>query len=681
MNKMFLYPKLAASGIKNNRRTYLPYILTCSGMIMMFYIVAFLQRNRFVAEMKGGDKMQVLLGFGVVVMIVFSSIFMFYTNSFLIRGRKKEFGLYNILGMGKRNIARILIWETVFVYLSSLLVGNVCGIIFSKLAELFLVHIMKEDVGYGFAPDFGAVRLAALWYAIIFLLILFNTLRQIRLTNPIELMKSESTGEKPPKSNLFLTVPGVLLLGGAYYMAVTIKNPLGAIFAFLIAVIMVIFATYMLFIAGSVVICRILQKNKSYYYKTNHFVSVSSMVYRMKRNGAGLASICILSTMVLVTLSSTICLYAGEDKMLRERYPRDIVLHTYDVDEKYTSVTHGAAENALAKFGETPENILNYSFLCLSSGTQKNMIYLSPEKRDEADNFEHEIRQLYFITIDDYNRITGNNVTLGDGEVVINTTDKRFKYDTVNIYEYGEFSVKAYDEDFAENGVDSSMIGVGRPLYFFVKDRTVIDELCALQNEIYSGAVTTVRDYYGFDLSCDEEKQIEIYEEIFFPIAQYQKDLSDAGKEDEWCGCRIESKANNKFEFFAIYGGLFFLGIIFGTVFIVAAALIMYYKQISEGYEDKARFDILQKVGMTKREIKKSINSQVLTVFFLPLVSAGIHMTFAFPIVSRLLMLFGLTDTAFFAVVTLLCFGVFSAVYILVYIITSHSYYNIVQQG
>lgn len=678
MNKMFLYPKLAASGIKNNRRTYLPYILTCAGMIMMFYIVAFLQGNSFVAKMRGGDIMQVLLGFGVVIMVIFSSIFMFYTNSFLIRGRKKEFGLYNILGMGKRNIARILIWETVFVYISSLIVGNVCGIIFSKLAELFLVHIMKADVGYEFAPDFGAVGMAALWYAIIFLLILFNTLRQIRLTNPIELMKSESTGEKPPKSNLFLTVPGVLLLGGAYYMAVTIKNPLGAVFAFLLAVIMVILATYMLFIAGSVVICRMLQKNKSYYYKTNHFVSVSSMVYRMKRNGAGLASICILSTMVLVTLSSTICLYVGEEHMLRERYPRDIVVHTYDIDEKFTSVTHGAVENALAEFGETPENVLNYSFLYLSSGTQKNTLYLSPEKRDEIDTFEHEIRQLYFITIDDYNRITGNNIVLDDGEAVINTTDKSFKYDTVNIYEYGEFSVKAYDEDFTENGVDSSMIGVGRPLYFFVKDRAVIDELCGLQTEFYENQIYSVRDYYGFDLNCDDETQLKIYEKIWADATDYIKNVSD---EDEWCGCRIESAANDKAEFFAIYGGLFFLGIIFGTVFIVAAALIMYYKQISEGYEDKARFDILQKVGMTKREIKKSINSQVLTVFFLPLVSAGIHMTFAFPIVSRLLLLFGLTDTALFAVVTLLCFGVFSAVYILVYVITSHSYYNIVQRS
>lgn len=680
MNKFFLYPKLAATGVRKNSRTYLPYILTCSGMIMMYYIVSFLGKDKFVAEMKGGSSLQIMLRMGSVVMIVFAAIFLFYTNSFLIRGRKKEFGLYNILGMGKRHIAGILIWETLIVYVLAEIVGLGCGILFSKLAELVASSILKETAAYEFTVSVGAICESLIFFAVVSLMMTLNALRQIHLANPIELMKSENTGEKPPKSNLFLTVPGALLLGGAYYMAVTIKNPLSAIFAFMIAVIMVILATYMLFIAGSVSVCRILQKNKGYYYRTNHFVSVSSMVYRMKRNGAGLASICILSTMVLVTLSSTICLYAGEERMLSERYPRDIVLHTYSIDRKFTSVTHGAAENVLAEFGETPENILNYSFLSLNSGTQKNMIYLSPEKRNEIDTFEHEIRLLYFITIDDYNRITGNNIVLGDGEVVINTADKSFKYDTVNIYEYGEFSVKAYDEDFSYHGVDSAMIGVGRPLYFFVKDRAVIDELCALQNEIYSAATTTVRDYYGFDLSCGDDTQIKIYEEIFFHVAQYQKNLADEEREDEWCGCRIESKSNDKYEFFAIYGGLFFLGIIFGTVFTFAAALIMYYKQISEGYEDKARFDILQKVGMTKREIKRSINSQVLTVFFLPLVSAGIHMAFAFPIVSRLLMLFGLTDTAFFAVVTLLCFGVFSAMYVLVYLVTSRSYYTIVSK-
>lgn len=676
MNNFFLYPRLAATGVRKNSRTYLPYILTCSGMIMMFYIVAFLRRNSFVAEMKGGGQMQILLAFGCVVMVIFSAIFIFYTNSFLIRGRKKEFGLYNILGMGKRNIAQILIWETVFVYISSLIVGNGCGMLFSKLAELFLIHIMKADVDYEFAPDFGAVRLAALWYAIIFLLILFNALRQIHLTNPIELMKSENTGEKPPKSNLFLTVPGVLLLGGAYYMAVTIKNPLSAIFAFLIAVIMVILATYMLFIAGSVSVCRILQKNKGYYYKTNHFVSVSSMVYRMKRNGAGLASICILSTMVLVTLSSTICLYTGEERMLRERYPRDITVNIYSIEEKDVALIKGFADAALKKYGETAKDEIEYPYISISGVFEGDNVTLDPT--DLNFNFS-DASTITLIPIENYNKIMGENISLAKDEVIVTGTKSDYAFDMINIKELGSFRVAGKAKDFIFKG-DSAAI-MNSEIYLFVSDIDVIKEVYEKQLEVYDRKyASSLHNYYGFDLDCDEEKQVSILEEIYFSTAQYQKDLHDAGKSGEWFGYRIESKASDKYEFFALYGGLFFLGMIFGIVFTFAAALIMYYKQISEGYEDKARFDILQKVGMTKREIKRSINSQVLTVFFLPLISAGIHMAFAFPIVSRLLMLFGLTDTAFFAVVTLLCFGVFSAMYIMVYLVTSRSYYTIVSK-
>ncbi|MDE5860149.1 MAG: ABC transporter permease, partial [Oscillospiraceae bacterium] len=308
-----LYPKLAAGGIKKNRQTYLPYILTCSGMIMMYYIVSFLSKSSLVANMKGGSIMQVMLMLGCWVMIFFSAIFLFYTNSFLIRRRKKEFGLYNILGMGKRNIARILVWETLIVFAISFIAGNGLGILFSKLAELVFVNIFDIEVSYEFRIEPKSVLDSAIIYAVIFVIILINALRQIRLSNPIELLRSENIGEKPPKSNWILALFGTILLAIAYYMAVTIENPLSAVFAFFFAVLMVIAATYLLFIAGSVVICRILQKNKKYYYKTNHFVSVSSMIYRMKRNGAGLASICILSTMVLVTLSSTICLYVGEE--------------------------------------------------------------------------------------------------------------------------------------------------------------------------------------------------------------------------------------------------------------------------------------------------------------------------------------------------------------------------------
>lgn len=672
MNTMLLFPRLAVNGIKKNRRIYLPYILTCAGMIMMYYITSFLTVSSFVREMKGGDIMQQLLFMGCGVMIVFSAVFLFYTNSFIIRRRKTEFGLYNILGMDKRNISRILLWETVMVYSISVIAGISCGILFSKLAELALTKMLGGAASYTFNAEPRSIIHAIVYYAVIFLLIMINSLRQIHLSNPIELMHSENSGEKPPKANYVLAVLGVVILAAAYAMAVYIKNPLSAIFAFFVAVIMVIAATYLLFISGSVAVCRVLQKNKRYYYKTNHFISVSQMAYRMKRSGAGLASICILSTMVLVTLSSTICLYIGEEDMLRNRYPRNIVLDTYSVEENMTSLTHKAAQDALDKFGETPENILHYSYLDISGGFIGDKVILDPDRVDELENtINPDIRQLFIVTAADYNRLMGKNEALSDGEAIIYTTKGDYNYDTITLDEYGTFTIKAKAENFVDNGMDAMQIIPS--VFLFVKDEAVIKEMFELQLGIYGNAHSNMHDYYGFDLNCDEDKQSAIATEICDSIIKLKEEHPD-----DWNGASIDSAAKDKTEFFALYGGLFFLGILFGTVFIAAAVLIMYYKQISEGFEDKAKFTILQKVGMTKDEIRKSINSQVLTVFFAPLAAAGVHMAFAFGIVSRLLTLFGLTDIRLFAIVTLCCFLLFGILYTAVYLITSGSYCRIV---
>ena len=669
MNTMLLYPKLAVNGIKKNRRIYLPYILTCSGMIMMYYITSFLTVSSFVKEMQGGTTMHMLLYMGCGVMVVFSAVFLFYTNSFIIRRRKTEFGLYNILGMDKRNISRILLWETFIIYISSLVVGITCGVLFSKLAELALTKMLGGAASYTFNAEPKSIIHAMVYYAVIFLLILINSLRQIHLSNPIELMKSENSGEKPPKANYFLAVLGALILGAAYFLAVYIQNPLEAIFAFFVAVIMVIAATFMLFVSGSVALCKILQKNKRYYYKTNHFISVSQMAYRMKRSGAGLASICILSTMVLVTLSSTICLYVGEEDMLARRYPRDIVVDTYSKDEKVVSWSRSAVTTALEKFGETSENILHYTYLDISGGLVGSEIILDPNRRDEVGN--SDIRQLFIITLADYNRLMGKNETLSDGEALIYTTKKDYDFDTLTIAEYGTFNIKEHIDVFVPNGVDAEQMTPS--VFIFVKDEAVVKELYELQLGIYGNASSYMHDYYAFDLSCDADKQIEITKELNDSIAKIREEHPD-----DWAGVGLDGLESGRNDFYALYGGLFFLGILFGTVFIAAAVLIMYYKQISEGFEDKSKFGILQKVGMTKSEIKKSINSQVLTVFFAPLAAAGVHMAFAFGIVSRLLMLFGLTDKKLFAIVTLCCFVLFGILYMAVYIITSSSYCKIV---
>lgn len=375
--KRGFYPKLAVSGISKNRKLYIPYILTCAGMVMMFYIVSFLSQSHTVEKMRGGSIIQETLTLGCIIIAVFSLLLLFYTNSFLLKRRKKEFGLYNILGMGKHNIAKVILWENIIIFLISLAGGLFCGILFSKAAELLIMKILRSPVNFGIVIEPIAVVTTAVVYALIFFLILLNSLVQIYRLDPVNLLKSEAVGEKPPKTNWILAAAGVILLACAYAIALQIKEPLSGIVWFLAAVLMVIVATYLIFISTCVAVCKILKGRKRYYYKTNHFVSVSSMSYRMKRNGAGLASICILSTMVLVMLSSTVCLYVGMDDSLRSRYPRDIVIDTAGFDsEEVRTMTQTVLKNK----GLSAENVLYYRYLSFGAYFDGDDVILDREK-------------------------------------------------------------------------------------------------------------------------------------------------------------------------------------------------------------------------------------------------------------------------------------------------------------
>lgn len=659
---MRLYARLAAGGIRRNGRLYAPYILTCSLMAMMYYIVCFLSDNSMLGDMKGGDMLREMMGLGIVIMGIFAGIFLFYTNSFLIKQRKREFGLYNILGMGKRNIARIMTWETAMVYLISMILGAGAGILFSKLAELLAVRILSGKAQYEFSVSVSGLISMLAVFAVIFLLIYLNVLRQVFFSKPIELLHSESAGEKPPRANWFLAVLGAVLLGLAYYMAVTIEEPMTALLAFFGAVLLVIIATYLLFIAGSVAICKALQKNRSYYYKTNHFISTSQMAYRMKRNGAGLASICILCTMVLVTLSSTICLYAGEEQMLYQRYPRDIAVSQYNVTDEEFSQLKEEISASLERHDITAENVIGYQYLPLGGAIFGNKLELEPET-DAISELALDLRTVFVLPIEDYNRAYGENIILSDGEAAVFIKGRDFSYDTLEISNYGSFNITLHINSFDLVGNDAA--SVLDSIYLFVRDEALLDEINRSQLEAVETQYARVH-YYGFDMDCGDDTESLVYNEI----SQYLKSTERSYS--------LESRVVNRGEFMGMYGGMFFLGIIFGSVFILAAVLIMYYKQISEGYDDRARFDILRKVGMNDRDIRRAVNSQVLTVFFAPLIAAGVHMAFAFPMLTKLLGLFGMRDTGFLAVVTLICFGVFAAMYTLVYLITSRSYYRIV---
>jgi putative ABC transport system permease protein len=677
MKKGF-YSKLAWTGIRKNKKLYTPYILTCIGMVMMFYIVSFLSISDILNSMPGGDTMQMMLGFGCGVIGVFALIFLFYTNSFLVRRRKKEFGLYNILGMGKWNLARVLLWESLIIAGISLAIGLFFGIVFSKFAELAMINILSAEITFSLTIAPQAIIQTLALFAGIFLLILLNTLRQIHLTNPIELLHSENVGEKPPKANWFFALAGVVILGGAYYLAVSIEDPIMAMLWFFVAVIMVIVATYLLFISGSVAVCRILQKKKNYYYKANHFVSVSSMAYRMKRNGAGLASICILCTMVLVMVSSTVCLYIGTEDSLRAYYPRNICLDTQaskisTIDSETTERIRELSDQVLLENGQEGKNTLDYRVAefpgYISDGVVQTDQSSVPTFQLSAYS---DVWQVFVISLDDYNRLMGQQETLRDDEVLIYTTiENGYTEETIAIDNAKPMKVKKAVTHFTDNGIDA--VETVPSLYIFVPDfEQYLAPLMDATDDNGNPAIE-LHWFYGFDLECDDEIQIQIYRQIQNGLGQ----LSFSSEDDSFV-IQCESVANERQVFYGLYGGLFFLGILLGVVFIFAAVLIIYYKQISEGYEDQSRFEIMQKVGMTQKDIRKSINSQVLTVFFLPLIAAGIHLCFAFPLISKLLTLFNLTNLHLLILTTIACYLIFTLFYMLVYKITSKAYYSIV---
>lgn len=650
---MRLYSRLAAGGIRRNAKLYAPYILTCSLMSMMFYIVCFLSENPFIDGMRGGSTLRIMLGMGVVIMGVFAAIFLFYTNSFLVKRRKREFGLYNVLGLGKGNIVRVMALETVFVGVGSTALGIAAGILFSKLAELLAVRIIHGDAEYSFYVSKFAVICTLSVFAVIFLLILLNVIRQVVFSKPVELLHAESAGEKPPRANWFFAVVGAVMLSAAYYMAVTIKQPSLAIFAFFIAVLLVIGATYLLFIAGSVVLCRVLQKNKGYYYRTKHFISVSQMAYRMKRSGAGLASICILSTMVLVTLSTTICLYTSEDKLVNSRYPREIMVYADSKDPSDMDIVFDAVDKVTAAHGVVPQNVLSYRYSRCTCFLEGSVFTHDENGYSEEEALSKDIRDVFFIPQEDYERTYGVSLSLAEGEAAVFTKGMEYKPDELTINGVGSFKVTQRPERFDILGSDASAIC--NSVYVIVSDPEIAERASEL------------RPYFGFDMGLTGEPAEALYYDIVDEISK-QSDMffTTMLRELEFA------------DFIGVYGGLFFLGIVFGGVFILAAVLIMYYKQISEGYDDRARFDILRKVGMSSREIRSSVNSQVLTVFFAPLIAAGVHMCFAFPMLTKLLGMFALYDTGFMAAVTLACFCVFALLYVGVYAVTSRSYYTIV---
>lgn len=668
--KALFYPRLAWTGIKNNRRLYLPYILTCIGMVAMFYIMLSLSTGEFLDKMRGGTTLGTVLGLGAGVIGFFAVLFLFYTNSFLIRRRKKEFGLYNILGMGKRNIARVLFSETLILAAVSLVFGLILGAALSKLAELGLAYFVGSDAGYDFTVYPTAMGYTVLLFVCIFLLLFFKSVGQVGLSNPVELLHSESVGEKPPKANWVFGILGIVLLAAAYYISVAIEQPVAALGWFFIAVLMVIAATYLLFIAGSVLLCRILQKNKRYYYKPDHFVSVSSMVYRMKRNGAGLASICILITMVLVMIASTSCLYFGKEDVLREQYPYDFVISCDYDNQKFDQADIDRTKTAIDAYFDRHGGITDGVYgkvASLAGGFKDGRLEVDSSIANIDAYAVDSVCNFNVVSLDDYNRNTGNNISLADDEALLFTKKTDINTDTVQIADGKKYRVVRTDGGY-DFGHDTNTLAVGSVCLVVSDFDSAVEELCKLNALHESGRIVILEWRYQLNPAADYDTQAEM-----------TNDLSDClAANHSNGGYSMLSYAGARDDFYGSFGGLFFLGIMLSIVFIIAAVLIIYYKQISEGYEDQSRFEIMQKVGMTKKDIRKSINSQMLTVFFLPLLFAIVHLGFAFPIINKLLLLFGLDNLGLLLLTAAISALVFALFYIIVYRVTSNAYYSIV---
>lgn len=638
----FIYEKLAVTNLKNNRKTYVPYIFTGVLTVMMFYIIDALSRGKGITQ----NTLKICLQYATGVIIVFAVIFLFYTNSFLIKRRKKEIGVYNILGMGKRHIARMMAVETILTAGISILGGLVFGIIFGKLMYLLLLKILHNSVDMQFSVNGTAIVQTVILFAGIFLLTYLYNILQIQLVNPVELLHGGNQGEKEPKSRWLLVIVGVAALGNGYWIALTTEAPLEALLKFFVAVVCVIIGTYALFIAGSIVVLKILRKNKAYYYNPKHFTSVSGMIYRMKQNGAGLANICVLSTMVLVMVSTTVSLYAGMEDILDSRFPRDVSIVCNEADTNNEETLQRLIKEQCEKAGVKITDRVRYRYGSMNAVLKGNNL----EKVEQyyPDNHFYYVEM---ITQEEYNRIEKQNVSLKEQEILTYTTNGKCGKKQINIAGRNYQVKKELSEMTSQPKSTAEMYNT---LYIIFANAEQIERI-----EPFSYADK-------FNLKGDDGKQKEALEQI---QNEFYEKIPDG---------MMESRMLSRSSFYELYGGLFFIGIYLGSMFIMATVLIIYYKQISEGYDDRERYQIMQKVGMSKKEVKRSIRSQVLSVFFLPLVVAVIHVAVAFKVMTKILGVLNLTNVSLFAVCTIITIAVFAVFYVIVYSITAKEYYRIV---
>lgn len=664
-----IFSRLAKQNIRNNKSTYIPYMVTCIFCIAMIYMMEFL---RDCPTLDQADEVRMIVFTGEIVVEIFCIIFLIYSNSFLMKRRQKEIGLYNILGLERNHIGIVMFLETIITSIGSLAGGIAAGIIGSKLALLLLLKLLHIPSVLGFYISVKGIFTCLFMFGIVFLMILFLNLAKIHLSRPVELLRGNNTGEKEPAAKWLMALIGFICLGAGYYLAVTTESPIKAITIFLLAVILVMAGTYLLFTAGSIVILKFLRRRKSFYYRTGNFISISGMLYRMKQNAIGLASICILSTGVLLMIAMTVSIYFGMNDIMLNRYPYDVDMSVTSISEEECQTAIEAFEKAIADNKVPVEKSVEEIYLDIVCSKNGDQILIKP-----ANTIRNSDSVLVLSLLDqaEYERLTGISANLNDGEIFA-WYPSAVQKDSVTVDET-EFTVKKWlDKNPLTCGEDA--VSDNAVLVVTDEDFKKFDEM---RTEMYKGVSSAPAGedltlHLGLDITGSETDKID----FGTPVMEVVKDLKKNGglSENSWITSGIRQQEYESY--YADNGSLLFIGIFLGSLFLMGTAMIIYYKQISEGYEDQKRFEIMQKVGLSRREVRSSVRRQILMVFFLPLLMAMLHITMAFPMIRRMLLLFGMTNTKLFIGCTAGTVLIFAVVYGLIYLMTARSYYHIVER-
>ena len=668
-----IFSRLAKQNIRNNKSTYIPYIITCIFCIAIIYMMEFLRDCPTLDQaVRQADEVRMIVFTGEIVVEIFCIIFLIYSNSFLMKRRQKEIGLYNILGLERNHIGIVMFLETIITSIGSLAGGIAVGIIGSKLALLLLLKLLHIPSVLGFYISVKGIFTCLFMFGIVFLMILFLNLAKIYLSRPVELLRGNNTGEKEPAAKWLMALIGFICLGAGYYLAVTTESPIKAITIFLLAVILVMAGTYLLFTAGSIVILKFLRRRKSFYYRTGNFISISGMLYRMKQNAIGLASICILSTGVLLMISMTVSIYFGMNDIMLNRYPYDVDMSVTSISEDECQTAIEAFEKAIADNKVPVEKSVEEIYLDIVCSKNGDQILIKPANTIRNSD---SVLVLSLFTQAEYERLTGISANLNDGEIFA-WYPSAVQKDSVTVDET-EFTVKKWlDKNPLTCGEDA--VSDNAVLVVTDEDFKKFDEM---RTEMYKGVSSAPAGedltlHLGLDITGSETDKID----FGTPVMEVVKDLKKNGglSENSWITSGIRQQEYESY--YADNGSLLFIGIFLGSLFLMGTAMIIYYKQISEGYEDQKRFEIMQKVGLSRREVRSSVRRQILMVFFLPLLMAMLHITMAFPMIRRMLLLFGMTNTKLFIGCTAGTVLIFAVVYGLIYLMTARSYYHIVER-